>query len=220
MNLNIKNINNLTEVATIISSSILYQLEAGKRVLLFLSGGSAIPLEVEVSRQIKKFPHANLVVTLADERFGLLNNPDSNWFKLMSAGFDLPEARGIPFLTGDKLLATETRIHDLLEIELNKANYKIAILGFGIDGHTAGIFPHTKAVTAHDVIFSYETEPYHRITITPRVIESLDEIVVFAEGEDKWPIISALKDDISIDEQPAQLFKKVPLLTIYSDYKE
>ena len=39
-------------------------------------------------------------------------------------------------------------------------------------------------------------------------------------GENKWPVISSLSQDISIDDQPAQILKKVPLLTIFSSHKE
>jgi 6-phosphogluconolactonase/glucosamine-6-phosphate isomerase/deaminase len=51
------------------------------------------------------------------------------------------------------------------------------------------------------------------------MIEKLDEAVVWAQGKDKWKIVeNLLGENIPIDKQPAQILKKVPLLTIFSDY--
>jgi 6-phosphogluconolactonase/glucosamine-6-phosphate isomerase/deaminase len=217
--MNLKIINNNKEIVDFITGSISRQLEAGKSVLLFLSGGSSIPIEVEVSHNIKKIPHSKLVVTQVDERYGSVHHSDSNWFKLAKEGFDLPEARLIPYLTGVHLSETTARIAKILKEEISKADYKIGIFGVGIDGHTAGILPHTEAVNSKGMVCAYETDLYSRITITPEVIASLDEGVVCAMSEDKWGVISSLSKDILIEDQPAQILKKIPLLTIFSNHK-
>ncbi len=219
MNLNIKIINNNEEVSDFISSSVLWPLKMGQKVLLFISGGSVIPFEIEATKKIKDFSNKNLVVTLADERFGLPDSSDSNWFKLVSRGFDLPEAKLVPYLSGLSLSETMKKIKGELNEELSKAEYKIAILGLGLDGHTAGILPYSDAVTSRENICFFETPTYDRITITPKLISELNEVIVIAMGEDKWPIVSLLSKDISIEDQPAQILKKVPILTIFSDHK-
>ena len=44
------------------------QLNAGKRVLWLIPGGSAIEVAVQVGRQLTSLPLENLYVTLTDER--------------------------------------------------------------------------------------------------------------------------------------------------------
>ena len=73
---------------------------------------------------------------------------------------------------------------------------------------------------------------FSRITITPFAIKKLDEAVIWAQGEEKWEVIKNLKNDIparphegsgaggDITKQPAQILKKVPLLTIFTDYAQ
>ena len=37
---------------------------------------------------------------LTDERYGPVGHPDSNWSQLLQKGFDLPQAKLVPVLTG------------------------------------------------------------------------------------------------------------------------
>jgi len=219
MNLNIKITKNILEIAQYVSNLINDQLNLGKNVLFFISGGSAIPLEVEISKRIKKINQGNLVVTLVDERYGLINHLDSNWFNLKEGGFKIKNTKFIPMITGNDFSTTTKDVQRMLKEEISKADYKIGIFGIGIDGHTAGILPKTEAVNSNEFAFAYETEKYDRITITPKTILMLDEAIVYAMGDIKWPLIENLKNEISIEEMPAQILKKVRLLTIFTDYK-
>ena len=48
----------------------------------------------------------------------------------------------------------------------------------------------------------------------------LDEIILYAVGESKWKILEKLEMDLPIEDMPSQVLKKVPLLTIFTDYKK
>ncbi len=219
MDLNIKTTKNIFEIADFVSFSINRELQKGRNVLFFISGGSAIPLEVEISKRIKEKLSGNLVVTLVDERYGLVDHLDSNWFKLKEGDFTIKEAKLIPFITGADFSTTVKEVRKMLKQELNKADYKIGIFGIGIDGHTAGILPHSEAIKINELACAYETELYDRITITPKTILQLDEAIIYAMGELKWPIINDMKKDLPVEDEPAQILKKVPLLTIFTDFK-
>jgi 6-phosphogluconolactonase/glucosamine-6-phosphate isomerase/deaminase len=218
MNLNIKTTKNILEIAQYISNLINNQLNLGKNVLFLVSGGSAISLEVEISKRIKKINPGNLVVTLVDERYGLINHLDSNWFNLKEGGFKIKDAKFIPMITGKDFSTTIKDVQRMLKEEISRADYKIGIFGIGIDGHTAGILPHTEAVNSNELAFAYETELYDRITITPKTILLLDEAIVYTMGDIKWPMIENLKNEIPTEEMPAQILKQVSLLTIFTDY--
>ena len=73
-------------------------------------------------------------------------------------------------------------------------------------------------MSAKDLAFGYDTATFSRITITFKAIEKLDGAVVWAQGKDKWKVLEELQTDISLIKQPAQILKKIPLLTIFSDF--
>jgi 6-phosphogluconolactonase/glucosamine-6-phosphate isomerase/deaminase len=219
MNLNIKTTKDIEEVANFTANSINKQLELGKRVLWFVTGGSSIKVQSKIAPKINtKFP-GRLVITLTDERFGKENHPDSNWYQLKQLGFEIDKVKIINFLEGESFTDTVKRLRIVLREELVKADYKIGMFGIGIDGHTAGILPHTEAVNSLELVCAYETPQFDRVTITPKLISQLDEAVVFAMGENKWPILEKLAKEFPLEEDPSQILKTVPLLTIFTDKK-
>lgn len=218
MNLNIKEVVDIKKIAETIASSINEKLELGKSVLLLFSGGSAIPLEIEIVKRIKENFENKLVVSLVDERYGPVGHPNSNWATLKNKGFDILNAKKIPVLEGENINITILDFKEILKNELERADYKVGVFGMGIDGHTAGILPHSEAIHSEDLVCYYSTLLYDRITITPKVISQLDEAFAYVMGEEKWGALENLEKDLSTEEQPAQLLKKVPLLTIFTDY--
>ena len=220
MSFTIKTTTKVEDAANFITLSILNQLDLGKRVLFFVTGGSSISIVVKVAELLKEHPLENLTVMLTDERYGSINHPDSNWYKLIQKGFNLPQAKLIPILTGDNHTVTTEKFNTILNQEFKIAEYKIGLFGIGADGHTAGILPDSVAVNSEDLACGYDTPIFSRITITPKTIEKLDEAVVWMQGEEKWEVLKDLKEeDIPITKQPAQILKKVPLLTIFTDYE-
>jgi 6-phosphogluconolactonase len=227
MSLTLKTTTDAGEAANFLASSILKQLKSGKRVLFFVTGGSSISVGSKVSKILREYPDKNLlknlIITLTDERYGKVGHPDSNWQQLKNRGFDIPQAKFIPILTGDDRNTTIEKFNKMLNTELmiNKENeYKIGLFGIGSDGHTAGILPESVAVNSENLACGYDTPTFSRITITPKMIEKLDEAIVWAQDKDKWKIVeNLLGENIPIARQPAQILKKVPLLTIFSDYE-
>ena len=219
MALNIKTTNDTDEIADFVAVSINRELAKGTRVLWFVTGGSSIKVQSKVAPKINTNLPGRLVITLTDERFGGENHPDSNWYQLKQLGFEIEKAKMIPFLTGDSFVDTTKRLREVLKDELKKADYKIGNFGIGIDGHTAGILPHTEAVNSPELVCAYGTPQFDRVTITPKVIRELDEVIVFAMGENKWPILEKLEKEFPLEEDPSQILKTIPLLTIFTDKK-
>ena len=220
MNFTVKTTISLDDAANFIALSILNQLKLNKRVLFFVTGGSSISVAAKVAELLKGHPHQNLTIMLTDERYGPLDQIDSNWYQLIQKGFNLPGAVLIPILIGEDITKTTEKFNAVLHQEFKKAEYKIGLFGIGTDGHTSGILPNSIAVNSKDLACSYDTPIFSRITITPEAIKKLDEAVVWIQGEQKWKVLKDLKKDIDIIKQPAQILKKVPLLTIFTDYKK
>jgi 6-phosphogluconolactonase/glucosamine-6-phosphate isomerase/deaminase len=219
MSVMFRTIDSTEPVVEYLSRVISGQLSAGKRVLWLVAGGSSMPVAVAVSKALKSSGVSleKLVMTLTDERYGDVGHADSNWQQLKELDFDLPRATLQPVLTGKEMDATVADFVSLLETEFQKADYCIALFGIGPDGHTAGILPHSPAVAEPKSACGYDAGAYKRVTMTPNAIARLDEAVVYAIGEPKWPVLEALETDLSLDDQPAQALKQVPKCTIFTD---
>jgi 6-phosphogluconolactonase/glucosamine-6-phosphate isomerase/deaminase len=217
------------DVASFVARAIIHELQFGKRVLFFVTGGSSISVGVKVSKILREDKNIdqkliqNLTVMLTDERYGPDGHPDSNWQQLLQKGFSLPGAKLIPTLSGDNIEITTKKFNQNLARELSVAKenkYKIGLFGIGKDGHTAGILPESVAVNSMELASAYTTATFSRITMTPKAIINLDQAVVFTQGGEKWPVLEDLNKEIDINKQPAQILKKVPILTIFTDYQK
>ncbi len=219
MDLNIKTTTKVEDPANFIADSIIKGLSEGKKVLFFATGGSSIAVASKVAELLADKSLSNLTVMLTDERYGPLKHENSNWYRLVKNGFNVPGAIFVPILIGEGIISTTQKFNIVLDQQFKIADYKIGLFGIGKDGHTAGILPGSVAVESQDLAASYDTPIFVRITITPRTIEKLDEAVVWMQGEEKWGVVKDLvENDIEIIKQPAQILKKVPLLTIFTDY--
>jgi len=215
----VKKTSKIEEVADFVATSILNKLNSDKKVLFFVTGGSSVAVAVEVAKNLQKDSNKNLknlTVTLTDERYGPVDHFNSNYFKLKEKGFNLPEAKVIPILADDDLNITTQKFNEVLKEEFEKAEYKIGLFGVGADGHTAGILPESEATHSENLVCNYGTPVFLRITMTFKAIEKLDEVIVFTQGEEKMSIIKSLEKNIDVIKQPAQILKKVPLLTIFT----
>ncbi len=221
MSIKINTNNNDIGIIEYVSSLINKKIELGQNVLWFVSGGSAVNAEVMISKRIKENFTGKLVVTLIDERYGEVGHSDSNWQALIENGFKVSMLQKISVLKGKNFLDTIKDFDQVLKSEFNNFDFKIGIFGVGVDGHTAGILPHSEVFNnQNDLVCGYETLLYNRITITPKAIYKLDEAILYAMGEKKWSIIKRINEDLPVQDFPYQLLKKVPLLTIFTDYKK
>ncbi len=205
------------EATAYLAETLKHELVGGKKVLWLLSGGSAVLVAQKTAEALQGIDMSNLTVTLIDERYGDVGHTDSNWTKLQNAGFFLPGAMLHPVLTGESKETTSKQFAVFLENALRENEYKIGLFGIGIDGHTAGILPHSPAVADTRLVVGYTTETHERITTTPALIRELDEAVVYAAGDEKKQTLEMLKGDYSIDEQPAQALKQAKKFIIFND---
>lgn len=216
----IKNTVNKEEIAQLVANRIIELLNNNQKVFWFVTGGSSIEIISKASIKINQQPHKNLTIALTDERYGQVNHENSNWYSLIKNNFNLKEANIIQVLKDKNRQETAKDFNEELKKYLTDDTYKIGFFGVGKDGHTAGILPNSVAVNSSELACDYSTEVFERITITPKTIELLDEAIVYMQGEEKWPVVKdLLEKNISIEEQPAQILKKLTKLTIFTDYQ-
>jgi 6-phosphogluconolactonase/glucosamine-6-phosphate isomerase/deaminase len=213
-----------SDVTDHVYDNISAALKENKRVLWLVSGGSVIPIAVNVLNRLKESAtHLQyLAVMQVDERFGPVGHVDSNWKQLQDAGFADENSTFLPILQGKDLQSTRSSYEHVLKKVLDEAVYKIGLFGIGPDGHTAGILPNTEG--AHDdaaLVVAYQGPDYTRITISPKVIARLDTVIAYAAGDAKEQTIRRLRDEnIAPIEQPAQILKLVKDSYVYNDSLE
>lgn len=201
------------------ADEIQRRLNDGEQVLWLLSGGSAIRVAVAAADRLSAEDDlAGLTVSLADERYGPPGHANSNWQQLLDAGFRLTGATLKPVLNGKRLEATAKAYAEFLVASI-KNSFSIALAGIGADGHTFGIKPGSPAVDSRRLVEAYPWDDYTRITPTFNLIRRLDSVVVYAAGQEKHEIIRKLNAEVPIDDQPAQLLKKLKQTIIFNDYE-
>ena len=193
-------------------------LDQNKKVLWLISGGSNIVITADILRQLHGTQ--NLTIAQVDERYGPVGHPDSNWQQLLDSGTPLDGITLVPILQNPlgSMHQAAADYEAKLQKLLKTADISIAQLGMGTDGHIAGILPGTESVQAAGLVTSYQTEQFDRITLTFNGLDQVQELWLFAYGQDKKPQLEALQNqDLSLSEQPAQYLKQHPRVVVYND---
>lgn len=194
-------------------------LTAMRPILLLLSGGSAIEMQVKLGQSLNN--KSAITLSLCDERFGPVGHPDSNWQKLEQAGFDFAGFKDVyPVLKGADLNNTTSDFNAFLQKQLEQKHYLLGIFGMGEDGHTSGVLPGSPAVSAPDFAVNYKADDFIRITTTPAFIAKMNEAYVYAYGAAKQTQIARFAhQQVALSEQPLQVMKQLNKVTFFSDYK-
>jgi len=205
-----------------LADTIISFLKKGNTVLWLVPGGSNVPIAVEamgiIRRSVKQASLAKLAITLTDERYGPVGHPDSNWKQLQDAGISFAGIRAYPILDGSSFAETVTTFGDNIKAILASTDVIIGQFGMGADGHIAGILPHSPAVLEEALpTVGYESKPFTRISLTFSVLRKIDAAYVFVSNGSKKDAIDLLhRDDVSLDDQPAQILKEIPEAYVYS----
>jgi 6-phosphogluconolactonase len=209
------------QVAEILAKEISFHLNKGEKVLWLIAGGSVVNVAATVSEKLKSATLENLTVTLTDERYVPLGDSDSNWRQLVDAGFKLQDANLVQVLNNEALDQTTKEFDSNLRRAFAQADYKIALFGMGEDGHIAALFPGSAQLNENNKyavnLNNSPKPPKERITMTFEAIKNLSEAIIFTKGSNKLPAIEKLKQNLNINEQPAQFLKNLSKLTLFND---
>jgi 6-phosphogluconolactonase len=206
-----------------LADKIILFLNKGVRVLWLIPGGSNIPIAADVMKIIRSDAEValldNLTITLTDERYGPIGHPDSNWKQLQDTGINLAGIKAYPIIDGSSLLEMVAKFGDTVEKILTSTDVIVGQFGMGADGHIAGILPHSPAVSEEVLpTAGYESKPFTRVSLTFPILRKISTAYMFVSIETKKDAIYRLhKNDVSLDEQPAQILKEIPEVYVYID---
>lgn len=199
----------------------LNELLANKRSVLWLvSGGSNIAIQTMAINMIPDKLSKNLTIIPVDERYGLYNHATSNSAGMRKAGFDPKHAEWIDILEQNLDLERTTHVYnEFLAREIAIDDYVFATLGMGEDGHTAGILPHSPALTSADFAVSYKASDFTRLTVCADTLAAhCDEVVLCTFGQNKLHALERLKHkDESRQIVPAMILHQIENCTVYHD---
>jgi 6-phosphogluconolactonase len=158
-------------------------IEDKGRAFVALSGGST-PKAIFQRLDTSKVDGNKVFLFWSDERTVPPDHPDSNYHMAMTSG---PFKKWVPedqifFLQNEE--AYESKIKELVPDGI----FDLILLGMGDDGHTASLFPDSKALQEKErwVVDNWvEKLKTHRLTFTFPLIQRAKEKVIYLIGSKK-----------------------------------
>lgn len=144
----------------------------------------------------------------SDERAVPPTSPESNYKMAMDTAFgELVPPSNIFRMFAERDLKTEALEYEAL-IKSNCTAFDLVMLGMGDDGHTASLFPHTKALEITRALVApnfIETKNSWRMTLTYEGIHRSRAIIFYVLGANKAPMVhTVLKGPYDYHVHPSQ----------------
>lgn len=195
-------------------------VSGNSRFTVALSGGSTPKLMFSLLAE-KPFadtvPWASIYFFWGDERCVPPDHQDSNYRMANETLLTkVPIPRGnifrIPAEDEDPERAAANYSETVRQFfSTDSPRFDLIYLGMGADGHTASLFPHTKALHINDriAVANYVDKfQTYRITLTAATINNAHNVTFLVAGDDK---VAALKEVVEgsyrPDDYPSQLIK-------------
>jgi 6-phosphogluconolactonase len=191
-------------------------IQARGRFTVALSGGSTPKTLFGILANDREVPWDKIHLFWGDERHVPPDHPDSNF--LMTQQSLLSKIK-IPHENVHRIMAeeedanraAESYEHVLQQFFGGLPRFDLALLGMGPDGHTASLFPGTKALheTKRLVVSNWVGKFYtDRITMTVPVLNNAACVIFLVAGEDKTqPLKGVLEGPHEPEQLPSQLIQ-------------
>lgn len=195
-----------TQFAAMLAESIAATIERTGRCTLALSGGNT-PRRVHhllASTYRDRIPWPGVHVFWGDERFVPADDPHSNYRMARETLLDhvpCPAGNIHPMPTGG-IAPSEGAL--AYEQTLRRAftgawpRFDVLLLGLGVDGHTASLFPGSPALDERErwvVAATAPIDPRMRLTMTVPALTAAERIHVLVSGADKVEALGRVLDE-------------------------
>lgn len=165
------------------------------RFAVALSGGSTPKAIYESLTAQAKLDWSKIWLFFSDERGVPPDHPDSNYKMAMDSGFGklpIPQAQIFRMRAETEIEKNARDYEEKMRHHLDKHLFDLVMLGVGEDGHTASLFPNTKALEVTDrlVVANHLLDKKSwRMTLTFLCINASSSSVIYALGQSKRLII-------------------------------
>ena len=186
-----------------------------ERFTIVAAGGSTPKVLYELLAT-KDWDWSKVHVFWGDERYVPATDPQSNEGMTRQAWLDMvnipaENIHAIATDADDPAIAAanyEQHIQEFFGVEAGEVpQFDLILLGMGDDGHTASLFPHTKALKVSDRLVTVgEKDGQPRITMTVSLINQAQEIIFMVEGAAKAKALKAvLAPSGDLNQYPSRL---------------
>lgn len=192
-----------------IIEKIRSSIELTNRCTIALAGGNT-PKPIYEAIAKTDLPWDKIHVFWGDERYVLPTHPDSNEKMAREAWLNhvnIPVTNIHPMPTDGENPETDAQKHhqeilDFFGLTSGFPAFDIILLGMGDDGHTASLFPHTKALEEFDRLITVGNRGESlRLTFTIPLINQANCVIFLVAGSSKQ---QALKEVFSDTGNPNQ----------------
>ena len=181
------------------------------RFAVALSGGStpkAIYAALVKRSEIDKIDWSKVWLFWSDERAVPATHPDSNYRMAMESfgKVPIPPSQIFPMQAGTDIERSARRYEEEIRRHLDKHLFDLVMLGLGEDGHTASLFPGTKALAAEEKLVAANYLPEKKIwrmTLTFPCINQSRHIALYALGSAKQAIVPQVLEAAILSPWPA-----------------
>ncbi len=165
-----------------------------------LSGGStpkAIYNKIPDHPLAKEIDWRKVMVFWSDERVVAPDHPDSNYNMAMSSGWDrlgIPHDHIFRMKTEGDIQWNAHEYEDTIRTQLPGGALDFVMLGMGLDGHTASLFPETHGLNADERLVVANFVPQMktwRITFTFPCINTAKFTALYILGHEKAETVTA-----------------------------
>ena len=197
-----------------ISQKLEQEIKKKGEATLLVSGGST-PKKLYEILSNTGIDWNNVSIGLIDERFVATDTDESNELLIKNTLLKNKAADA-------KFIGLVFSINDYEEnlniaISKNKPFYKsitCSILGMGLDGHTASLFPNSEEVYTDDSIYGDKmiintratSEPSNRISYTKAKILSSKHLFLYFNGKEKLDVFNSAKENKNASIKPISAF--------------
>lgn len=202
MNIIKTNKNNFNDTAVLFLKETIEKILSVKKsnIVIALSGGST-PLPILKKLKTIDIQWERISFFIVDERCVPINDSQSNYGNIKSIFFDDIKSNHYPMIIDcENLEKSITTLETIISKEITLSNnnfpvFDLILLGMGEDGHTASLFPNTKALKNNSEIIVKNYVPQldsMRVTFTYPTILKSSEIVVLIKGKRKKQIFEQM----------------------------
>jgi 6-phosphogluconolactonase len=193
-----------------------YALRRRGRFLLALSGGATPRRLYELLSSpayIDKVDWKRTEVFWVDERCVPTDHPDSNYRmanELLLSKVPLEEKQ-VHRIRGEEEPELAAKVYGIeVSAYMSKSliTFDLAVLGLGIDGHTASLFPGDPAVSESEkvaVVVEPRGQQHRRITVTMPVLNHVATALFLVTGAEKAAMVREILDEGNPKGYPAGL---------------
>jgi 6-phosphogluconolactonase len=162
-----------------------------------LSGGST-PKAIfqELKKHKTSIDWGKVFVFWSDERAVSPDHPDSNYKMAMDNGLaelPIPKHQIFRMHAENHIETNAISYEELIKQIVNNEEFDFIMLGMGDDGHTASLFPGTKALGVNDKLVTsnyVDKQKAHRMTFTFPLIQKGLVKIIYVLGSEKTEVVS------------------------------